>query len=469
PELRALVRAAELRLAAGAFDEVVSIATQFAARVERIHADPGALDGVRFTMGLVEGEALLGRGNPGSAVGPLTEALGLVNAVSPDSAGRVRWALVRACMGDGDLERAADLVCDVLVDYRRGDPEFDEALLVGGRLAYDLGDLELAEARFTVASDDLRGRSAEGEARARHGQALVLAARSQLRPALRLLSDALALLGGESAPEVVAPILSDAIKLECALGRYSVAIGHAEVLLDWTVDRPVDRALASALLGEARAAVGSNPSALKAATAAAEACGKLGKGLATDAKLRTARLLCDLGRIKSARALLDAMGPLPESVMTDPAGQQLALRARVGATQDAESARQLASTAIARRGPLVPLAAVALRLDAARALLDSGNPLPARAAAKRGLKAVPGADPKGVRLALLVLLHETGPDDTQVVEAMSRTAQRVAGELTKADAASFRARSNLATAFEVQLAVGPDPETRPLAVPEVPR
>ncbi|MEQ1565130.1 MAG: hypothetical protein ABMA64_05790 [Myxococcota bacterium] len=65
---------------------------------------------------------------------------------------------------------------------------------------------------------------------------------------------------------MVAPTLSDAIRLECALGRYSVAIGHAEVLLDWTVDRPVDRALATALLWEARAAVGSNPSALKAAS-----------------------------------------------------------------------------------------------------------------------------------------------------------------------------------------------------------
>jgi putative YpdA family bacillithiol system oxidoreductase len=472
-EIVGLVQAAESRLANGGYDEVLAITSRITERIgslSRKLAEDAAGTVLRWVY-VLEGEAHLGLGEWAEAVEPFGAATDCADARvgPPELLQRAQLGLGRALSRTGELARAAEPLGLLLQTLSNDDPVLPEVLRLAAEGLLEAGDLDLAEVRWGEAADGARARqSAEDLALALRGVATCSALRGQLRPALRQLSDGLGLLTADSDPLVVAALLADAVQLESALGRYPQAITHAQKLLEWTADHPPLRARALTLLAAAQCAIGSYAGAVTNVTAAAELVGVLGSE-ATDAKLRTARLLCELGRNPAAREVLDGMAAPPASAIHDYAGQQLALRARASARQDPEVARSLATTALGRPAAGHPLSAMALRLDAARAMYEAGNGIAARTAVKRGLKVVPGSDPKGARLELLVLLHETGPDDAQVSEALARTAARVMAGLPRDLAASFRTRANIAPALASTGAVPADPVTRPLAIPPLNR
>ncbi len=199
-----------------------------------------------------------------------------------------------------------------------------------GDLALRRGDVEAAETRFGDALEAAgRALRPDAEARAFRGLANCMAIRGHYPEAIEQLGEALARIGEGGEPVAIAAMLIRIIELENVLGRYGQALEHGERLVEVTRANHLAPYAAEGLglVGDAHRHLGQRDDAAEAASQAAALIRKIGpRGI--EAGPRVGRVLCDLGKTREALAVLDALGPAPESPVDDPVAQLLAVRAR---------------------------------------------------------------------------------------------------------------------------------------------
>jgi tetratricopeptide (TPR) repeat protein len=440
------VQNARRLLASGDYAEALEMSANLSTLLDGSTATLSELEmaGARRWVLLLEGEALLGLGAWEEAIGPLVRAADAARRLDEKDLGSVLIALGRACHHTGRYEQAQAVLDEVLSHSSPAPLERAAALRLLGDMALRRGELELAEEHWNAALETAqRAGSSDAVGRAYRGLANCTALRGHYPESLDQLLEALQQLrrseGGGDVP-VLGAVLSRIVELENVLGRYGAAMVHGAELTDLTKDGrlPAQHAEALALVAETLAAVGLEAEARRSAGEAARTARDLGlRG--TDASLRAARVLCDIGRAADALAVLDTVTEPPPSIVDDPTAQILAVRARALARTDATLSRELANAALSRPAPLLAIRAARIRLDAALALHDSGADAGARNAAKRGLKVLQGSGNKGLKLELLVAMYLAAPNH-RVVEAAARTAMRVLEELPEHAVASFKQR-----------------------------
>ncbi len=443
-----LVEAATKHLAEGRFAEARAASAELRAAVERGEGLPApeVARGRRWAS-LVEGEALIGLGEWEAAVEPLQAAVEAArDEGSPEALGRCLWALGRALHRAERFDEAEAAVDASLQVGPRSPTEHAAALRLLGDLRLRRGEVAEAAARFEEART--RATLPDDQARAMRGLAHVEAIRGELPAALELLEKARALLGPSVEPAVLASVHARALELENVLGAWGPAMARAQVLLGLAAQKRLveHRAEAMSLLAETLTALGLRDEGLDAA----EQVGALAKHLGqrgAEARIRAARAAAELGRPDLGSRLLAELGWLTESVVDDPVGALLAVRARCEAGTDASLARDLANRALARPEPLLAFRGARIRLDASLALVESGAHAAGRAAVKQGLKVVQGAGQRGLKLELLVAMYRADPDH-RVAEAVAKAALKILEDLPETWAPSFRSRPVVGSALE---------------------
>ncbi|MEZ4234983.1 MAG: hypothetical protein R3F59_02225 [Myxococcota bacterium] len=129
------------------------------------------------------------------------------------------------------------------------------------------------------------------------------------------------------------------------------------------------------------------------------------------------------------------------SPVDDPPAQFAAVSARLYAASEPSRARDLATWALTRPAPLLVLTGTRIAQDAAMALIEVGQPEPARAALKRGLSLLGAADgtEDGIRLELMVEMQRASPD-RRVIGAIRQVVERMLAAIPTAAVDRFRAR-----------------------------
>ncbi|MCB9684690.1 MAG: NAD(P)-binding domain-containing protein [Alphaproteobacteria bacterium] len=442
------VTAALQQLGEGRFSDVRRMAEDLRGLVER---SSGTLSREEVTRGqrwayLLDGEALLGLGDWADAVGPLRAAQeASVREGAREAVARASWALGRALHHAGDYAGASGAIEQALTAGLAAD-ELPAAQRLLGDLALRRGDTATAEARFEEARAGAR--NPDDQARALRGLAHAKAVQGDLTGSLDLLDRARSLLGEKVQPEVLAGIEARAIELQNVLGLLGPAVERAQDLLAHTAQRRLvdHQAEAMSLLAETLTAVGARDEALEAAGQVGHLARHLGSRGA-EARIRAARAACELGQPNLGAELLAPLGELTYSVLDDPPGALLAVRARCEARHDQALARTLATEAMGRAEPLLAFRAARIKLDGALALLEAGSHGAARSAVKQGLKLVQGSGNRGLKLELLLAMYKAEPD-MRVVEAVAKAAQRITADLPSTWTSSFRSREGVATALD---------------------
>ena len=165
------------------------------------------------------------------------------------------------------------------------------------------------------------------------------------------------------------------------------------------------------------------------------------------ARLRAARLLCDLGQFDEAEEALPGPDHLPHTPIDDPPAQGAALRARIQVSRGIPAGADLASWVISRRTPFLAIRGTQFMVDASKALKTVGRTEQARTAVKRALKAIHAAEgADGLRLELLLALHQASPDP-RVNNTAGQVAQRILAQLSPRAAKPFSSRPEVADAL----------------------
>ncbi|MEL6907940.1 MAG: hypothetical protein AAFP22_21210, partial [Planctomycetota bacterium] len=289
--------------------------------------------------------------------------------------------------------------------------------------------------------------SREDESEARASVALGLLVQGNLKGALEQLVMADERLVATDSPALRAEILSRTIEVDLAMGRLGQALYRLEVLLELATQHPLTTRQPEAvvLLAETMRAVGLSEDAGSAAlqaVALAEAEGPV----AAPIRVRAARVLCDLDRHSEAGSALTKLVDPDEGLIDDATGQRLGVAARVTAHSERHTDRRrgaaLAEQALERPPPSIAIRAAQIRLDAAKALIDAGDPARAKTTVKRGLKLVQGLAARGLKLDLMVALHDAQADE-RVAEAILKVAARMLESLPDHARDGFRRRAGL--------------------------
>jgi tetratricopeptide (TPR) repeat protein len=447
----AFVAAARAAARASRFAEVFQIAAKARALEPYVASalPPDEVARHRRSLALVEGEARLARGEWAEAVPPLEEGVAAARAESDKAAlARCLGSLGRAWYRQNRFDKARPLLEEALPGFDPGAPERASVTRALADILLRAGDVPAAERLWqqalTVAEQVA---SRDGEARARRGLAHVRVLQGRLDEAARLLDVAEDLLGSGGDDRVRAGVLARSVELDLAAGRLAAAVRRCEALLDLVVDKELPERLpeAWALCAEVRQALGQNDAAHEAVR---QALTFEKASPDPDARIRVARVLVGLGEAKEALAAL----PRPEDVLADPiadpSGQVAAIRARVLAADQPETARDLATWVVVRPPPMLVLRAARIAVDASRALAAIGDVDGARSAAKRGLKALQGSGSDGLCVECLLALWSAAPDD-RVLAAAGQLARRIVDGLPPAVGAAFARRPDVARALAV--------------------
>jgi len=396
-------------------------------------------------LALIQGRAHLGLHDPTEAAAAFERAASLAEQQHRDAppSPALGW-LGRTLLRAGDYERAEAVLNAALpetpdrgpvlcalheVALRRGNPE----------LAVKHGRQALTEAQKSDRRVD------ESEARASIAMGLVV--QGNLKGALEQLVMADEGLISSDSPALRSEILARAIEVDLATGRFGQALYRLEVLLELATQHPLATRQPEAvvLLAETMRAVGLDDDAGSAALQAVALASHEGP-VADPVRVRAARVLCDIGHHREAEAGLADVVDQPQGLVDDPVAQRLAVEARVAARSERRAGREraveLAEQALERPPPSIALNAAQIRLDAATALLDAGQPARARATIKRGLKVVHGLAARGLKLDLMIALHAAQPD-ARVAEAVLKVAARILESLPEHAQDAFRRRPGL--------------------------
>jgi tetratricopeptide (TPR) repeat protein len=421
------------------------------------HADPREVERQRLWLLVLKGEALIARRAWEQAVDPLERA-GLLAEREGDRAAlaRVRAALGRVHYRSGRFAQAEPLLREALLHAEEGAPERSGALRALADIALRDGRVDEARRLWSEAralADVMASKDAL--ARARRGLAHVAAIEGNLEDAATLLRQAEDLLLPDGDVWIRTSILARAAEIDCALGHTASALFRARTLVDLLRQHGLAERLpeAYALVAEILVQVGDTTEALDAA----HQCVVYAKASTTTVppfiRLRVARVFCDLQRPEQARQALPNLEELDASpvgdgiapVLHDPAAQLAAVRARVHATDHPVRARDLATWALTRPAPrMVPMAA-RIAIDAARALIDLGQPQAARTAIKHGLKII-GPTHDGLRLELLLTMQTASPDP-RIVEALGTVVRRMIPGLPPGTQDAFEGRPHVTEAL----------------------
>jgi hypothetical protein len=134
------------------------------------------------------------------------------------------------------------------------------------------------------------------------------------------------------------------------------------------------------------------------------------------------------------------------SRLDDPIAQYAVLKAWATAGEQPAAACDLALWALVRPPAVYGIRASIICMDAARALTRAGDREKARAAAKRGLSILESPDTDGLRLELLLAMHEAVPDE-RVLAAAGQVARRIVRNLPPVVATGFSRRPDVAAAL----------------------
>ena len=297
------------------------------------------------------------------------------------------------------------------------------ALLERARAKLLHGDVDASLRRWREALEAARAaKHRPGIGQATRGLAESLAVQGDLKGAISRLAEAEVVLRNGDAPDVYADVLALWAELDGALGNYARGMDRVETLLELVTREGLadHRATAAGLLAETMTRAGFDRDAGDAALQAVEFTGMPTPANA-EVRERATRVLCNLERYAEAEQALSGLPDAVERILDDPIGARLALRARVVASTDQRQGRELAQQSLGRATPPHALRAARSRLDAALALQLADQPGAARAAIKRGLKAIRGLGARGAKLELLLAFHSVVPDH-RVAEAAARSA-----------------------------------------------
>ncbi len=399
-----------------------------------VSTDAREVDRQRLWLLVLRGEALLARRAWDQAVDPLEKAALLADREADRTAQtRARAALGRVHYRAGRFASAEPLLREALAHADEGAPERSSALRALADVALRAGRIDESRALWTQARElaEAMG-SKDAVARSRRGLAHVAAIEGHLEEASSLLRQAEDLLLPDGDVRVRTSVLARAAEIDCALGHTASALFRARTLVELLRQHGLSERLPEAyvLVAEILTQVGDVTEALDAA----HQCVVYSKAAAhvpPFIRLRVARVFCDLQRLDQARQALPSLEELEASpvgdglaeVLHDPAAQLAAVRARVHAREHPVRARDLATWALTRRPPRMVLHAARIAIDSARALLELGQPMPARTAVKHGLKVI-GPTHDGLRLELLLTMQSASPDP-RILEAIATVARRM--------------------------------------------
>ena len=285
--------------------------------------------------------------------------------------------------------------------------------------------------------------SSDDEARARRGLAHLRCIQGRLDECGHLLDRAEELLDPGGDDHVRASVLARSIEIEICAGRYDAALRRCETLVDLARRRELATRFpeAYALLAECLWAMGGWDDAYDAAHQALIFSGAHG-AKSWEAKLRTARVLTDLGRFEEAEKSLPDPEHLPDRSVDDPPAQLAAIRSRLLARNRPAEAADMAHWSLTRRPPMLAIRTAVIVRDASLALIRIGQTNLARTAIKRALQALHGPGAAGLRLELLLAMTQTR-SDPRVRDATVQVAQTIARGLTIDQRATFRQRERL--------------------------
>lgn len=443
------IQAARASARAGRISEVFDIAQhaqEVQAQAEK-QLDRKEVAKQRRWLYLLIGEAHLARGEWPEAIPPLEKSVE-AGRIEGDKIALARslGSLGRAYYRHGRFDKARPILEDALIGIDPGAPERAAATRALADILLRTGDVKSSERLWEEALDiAMAMASRDGEARARRGLAHVRGLQGRLDEATRLLDVAEDMLNAGGDDRVRAGVLARGIELDGAAGRYGNAIRRTEALLDLVRDRELEERCAEAwaLVAEIRLAVGEKEIAAEAVRQCLTHVRVLSN---PDASIRVARVLACMNQTKEALAALPRPEQLPNNPVDDPAAQLAALRARLLAPDDPNTARDLITWLGSRTPPLFSLRTGPLALDICSALCQLGDADGARKHIKRGLKAMPNPGSDGISLELLLQLHRATPDP-RVLAAAGQLARRIAGALPPALAATFSARPEIAAAL----------------------
>ncbi|MFM2161022.1 MAG: hypothetical protein RLZZ383_534 [Pseudomonadota bacterium] len=435
PEAAAVwARLGEAALTAARLDEVGEAATALLSLGAHVDADSlrgrAALAGRDFPTAQEALRRAL-RGHRTSPEARLTDELALADALRRSGQRSLAAAQLDRLLELDDLPETARL----------------RALQLRGAVAFHQGDLTAASDRLAQAVAIAKAaRDVTAEARVRMLLGAVRALELDLVGAMDQLEAADDALSGGGDAATRARVLVYGVGVDRALGRLGPALHRAEALVDLVNGARLFDLLPAAwsTLAAARLWVGLGPGAHEAASRALELASAM-RQPDTDAVLRAARVLVELGvRAPSPLEPFEG-GRLRDRGLTDTAGQALALRARALATIDPLGAVALARAAVGRPPPSDPRAWFDRTVDAARALVEAGRPeeaLEVSAPLLRGeLRALDGV---WIEVALLRMAAGAAQVEADLVPLLGR----VAGALPARLRASFEARSPVAAVLE---------------------
>ncbi len=396
----------------------------------------------RRWLHIAHSHALLTLGRWAEAVGPLRAAIEAAEAdANPESLAKWRASLGRAYHRSGQFDEAVLLLDDALRSGHLADAERSATTRVLADIRLRRGDVVGSWRLWGRALDLAREMGARhAEARAHRGLANCMVVQGQLQEGTDRLLEADALLNPDGDIRVRAGVLGRLIEIDNAMGRFGDALVRGETLLDLVGRSHLDDHMAGAAAGmaETLTRIGLVDEAIDAARQAQQFAEGTDER-AVSARLATARVLCNLGAWNEGHEMVAGLIDLPDSVLDDPTGQVLALRARLTAHSDPAQTAALTQQAMARPVPMLAIRAAPVRLDTAQALLDAGDPSGARDAVKRGLKLLQGTGAYGLKLELLVVMYGCAPDH-RVASALVQTANKVLEALPRQPARAFSAR-----------------------------
>ncbi|HHO51315.1 MAG TPA: 4Fe-4S dicluster domain-containing protein [Deltaproteobacteria bacterium] len=424
--LRQLFEKGREHLSSGDFPSVLNVTERMSHVLERYRGamKPPDLARAQRQLAQLQGEAQLGLGAWDVAASSLEVAVSAARTEgSSESLGRCLMLLGRAHHRMERFDSARALLEETLSTYEPEPAERAALLRLLADLSLRKGEIDAAEERYKDALRLVQGAGLRAdEARAHRGLANCLAIRGNLQGSLDLLAQADEQLVPDGDLRVRAAVLSRALELDNAMGRYGSALYRAEILLELVTQNELaaHRPEAVAMLAETMVLVGFSDDARDAALQASSLAGSLGRR-GVDAQLRAARVLCDLGRFTDAEQALAGLADPKPAVIDDPMGQLGAIRARIAAASDPRRGKEIATLALSRPPPLLAIRSARIRLDAALALIAADQNNAARSAVKRGLKIIQGTNAKGLKLELLTTFHRAVPDH-RVAEAAAKTA-----------------------------------------------
>jgi len=396
---------------------------------------------------LLEGEALLARGDWHEAISPLEDAARLARHLGDDSAlARALGSQGRAWYRLGRFDEATPRLKGALRYHRPGEPERGPALRGLADIRLREGDLQASEALWSEAMSMARAADArDAEARACRGLAHLRTLEGRLQAAADLLLQAEDLIRGTGDPRVLASILARALELDLAAGRYAQALHRSDALMELVERRDLDERVleALALRTECCLVLGRDDDARDLL---AQVQSRL-PGAPWPLRLRVSRQQTLLGADQAALAHLPGREELPADPIEDPPAQASAVRALATARTRPDDAIDLARWCQRRPRARLVLRHVRIHLDAGLALFRADQRRSAREAAKAGLRHVSGAGGDGLRLELLALFHQADPDP-RIQAAFRQVAERVcAGQPDEIRRALAR-RETLRPAFD---------------------